>query len=131
MERTYPVSSKKSAEIMNEFYKDEDYRKKCEDVFIDSSRITEVYVNYEEKIEDYEKLVDAIKEDTLSLSYEDLHPYEYNGNDNIYSVRIQYVPEKRDEKKITSSALEQVYINITPKYEKTVEWLKEKGYSKF
>lgn len=131
MERTYPVSSKKSAEIMNEFYKDEDYRKKCEDVFIDTSRITEVFVNYEEKVEDYEELVDAINEDTMNLSYEDLHPYEYNGNDNIYSVRIQYVPEKRDEKKITSSALEQVYINITPKYEKSVEWLKEKGYSKF
>lgn len=131
MERTYPVSSNKSSEIMNEFYKDEEYRKKCEDVFIDNSRITEVFVNYENKVEDYEELVDAIKEDTLNLSYEDLHPYEYNGNDNIYSIRIQYVPEIRDEKKVTSSSLDQVYINITPKYEKSVEWLKEKGYSKF
>ena len=129
-ERKYSVTLKENNNIMEEFYKDDDYKKKCEEIFMDDSKILELYVDYENKVKKSEELVEAIRKDVLSLDYEDLHSYVYDGYEDLYSVRITYKTHNNYSRQ-TEEIVNSTYIGITSKYKNAVKWLDENGYSAF
>ena len=112
---------------MEEFYKIEEFKKKNEAVFIDEFKIAGITFNHEKPIVQWQELLSLIREDTLHMSYHDLHYADFSGaTENIGSLRLEY---KRDE----DNTLEKIYIrhyymNINNKYVKTINWLKEQGY---
>ncbi len=130
IKRTYDTTYDKCAEFMNKIYENEEYKKKCEHVFVDDALITRVTVDDNEPIENKKELMEALREDVLNMSYEELHIYDtYPNTYSLHGIHILYEIEgKRNSD--GSVAVNGKYINITDKYTNTLNWINENGYGK-
>ncbi len=135
--RVYPVTYEQRVEIMNAFYEYDEYKKMCEEIFVDESKVTGInlqsYNNggYREEfeIEDYKELLSVLKEDILDMNYEDIHPKELKGEDILYDISVNYLHDGGiDENGKLINYRNGIYLNITDKYVKTVKWLKDRNY---
>ena len=126
--RVYPVSIAKRNEIMNRLYAFEEYRKMCEEVFVEESLIKGVFVNDKVEIAEYDGLLEAIRKDTMDMRYEKLHPMQYNEDDILYGISIEYKVIEKDGDNKPYSYLSGIYVQITRDYENTVKWLWENGF---
>ncbi len=133
--RRYEVGHAENEAIMEEVYNIPGYKEVCEAVF--DSNIKEVtsitigtYVVYE-KPEVLAELLECIKKDVLSLSYEELY---YGDGANGY---IEYIPvdiEKGRERVILVDNVENLEyydslsLNISKYYTNTLNWLDNNGY---
>lgn len=128
MYRIYPVTKDQCIEIMNKFYENEEYKKKCEKIFIDDSKIIKMYVN-ENLVEDYNGLVTALREDILDLNYGDLYYHDYEQNPVLHHVRVEYETSHTiKEDGIPRAIINSVYTDVTAKHVRTLKWLEENGY---
>lgn len=129
--RVYPVTSEQCVGIMNPLYENEEYKRKCEEVFVDDSAIRAVYVsNHKEDIEidDYDELLYALREDVMELSFEDIY-YSNESGKYLYSININHETDRViSEDGRPRATLTGIYMTITDKYERTVEWLRSHGY---
>ena len=132
-ERAYPVSNKKCIEIMNGFYNIEKYKIKVENVFMDDNRIHKLYFGHEDEIEKKDEFLEILREDTLNLNFEDLY---YNrvkntqpDNTTIYNIRMEFKETiVNQQTNIPTAVISGAYIEITPKYKKTIQWLKDNKF---
>jgi len=130
MRRCYNIPTEKCIEIMEEFYKAENFKKKNEAIFIDDSKVSGITLNHEQSISEWKELLPIIRDDVLNMSYHDLHYAEYIGiTKNTGSLRLEY---KVESNSLVSPEINVYmrhhYLNFTDKYVKTINWLKEKGY---
>ncbi len=127
LQRCYNMPTKQCIEIMEEFYKIEEFKKKNEAVFIDDIKIAGITFNHEKPIPQWQELLPLIREDTLNMSYHDLHYADFSGvYETIGSLRLEY---KREENNTPEKVyIRHHYLNFNNKYVKTINWLKEKGY---
>lgn len=137
--RVYPVTYEQKVDVMNKFYEDDEYKMTCEQVFVEPSKVTGITVhNYNQKgyrdeyeIENYTELLNAIKQDFLDMSYEQLYPYSLENEDIIYEISVQYLHDGGlDENGKIINYRNGIYINITKDYKQTVNWLESNGYKK-
>ena len=130
LDRKYTVTLNKSTLVMNDFYKIDEYKKKSEIIFTEDSKITNAFIDYENKIDNYEELIEEIRKDVLNLDYSELYPENYDGYETIYSIRLQYntEPEHLSE---GEAIVNYNHISINQRYENAIKWLNENGYSKY
>lgn len=128
--RAYSINQEKCVEILNRFYEKDEYVKLVEAVLsIDEADITGVFVNYDKAIEDTKGLLAALRKDIFSLSYEDLSSHLNNTN-ILYNLRIEHiVRSETDNKGIPQANISGIQMEITDKYENTINWLSENGYA--
>ncbi len=100
----------------------------CEEVFVEDSLIKGVFVNDKIEVADYEGLLEAIRGDTMNMSYEELNPMVYDEGTILYGISMEYkVIEKNSDNK-PYSYLSGIYVEITEEYENTIKWLEENGF---
>lgn len=130
MRRCYNIPTEKCIEIMEEFYKAENFKKKNEAIFIDDSKVSGITLNHEQSISEWKELLPIIRDDVLNMSYHDLHYAEYIGiTKNTGSLRLEYKDESISSVPPEINVyMRHHYLNFTDKYVKTINWLKEKGY---
>lgn len=122
--RRYGVSEENFREMMNNLYENQQYKEAAETIFHEKERITYVYIHGEnsvqlESTEKIEELLECIRKDASSLSYDEL----YN---NSWSFNVDYeyvVKEDTDE-----SAIRYGSQNINANFKNTIAWVKENGY---
>ena len=130
MERKYTVTLDKCTEVMTELYRVDEYKKKNEIIFMDDSKITNAFVEYENKIDNYEELIEEIRKDVLALSYSELYPNNYDGYETLYSIRLQYNTEAEHLSE-GEAIVNYNHLSINKRYVNAVKWLDENGYSKY
>lgn len=130
LHRTYQLPTADCIALMNKLYTYDDYKKLSEVIFMDNSLINNIHFEYETLIKETYELLDILREDIMNLSYEELHNSRYTNDE--YSLRIEF--KEKDKINIPNMTQATVtrneYININRNYEKTIKWLKEKGYIK-
>ncbi len=131
IEREYRISDTLLRQFMTEIYKNNEYKMQCEDIFIPYSSVTHINVyGTDDKLvikneipsEKYEELINIIKEETLRLSYNELHPMYDSKENRMFSLEIRMVPKEEDLKKAGQS-YRIPYITVTKNYKDTVKWL--------
>ena len=130
LERKYTVTHDKCGEVMTELYRVDEYKKKNEIIFMDDSKITNAFVEYENKIDNYEELIEEIRKDVLALSYSELYPNNYDGYETLYSIRLQYNTEAEHLSE-GEAIVNYNHLSINKFYVNAVKWLDENGYSKY
>jgi ABC-2 type transport system permease protein len=131
LERKYRLSNTLLREFMTEIYKNDEYKMQCEDIFIPYSSVSHinVYATDDKLIikndipqEKYEELINVIKNETLRLTYNELHP-EYTAKVNhMLSMEFRIVREEEDLKSdVTYHRVP--YITFTKDYKDTIKWL--------
>ena len=100
----------------------------CEEIFIDDSRILKLYINHNKEVKEYNELLEAVRKDVLSLSYEELYPMYYNQEDVLYNISVEHEFEEIDSDGKPYSYLNRANVNITEKHKNTLKWLDENGY---
>ena len=84
-------------------------------------------IEYENKVDNYEELIEEIRKDVLALSYSELYLADYN---TIYSIRLQY--NTKPERLLEGEAIVNYnHLSINKRYVNTIKWLDENGYSKY
>lgn len=131
--RRYNISQDELFAIMNSMYKNEEFKKKTERIFVPYEiYMIEIYGDdTQEEIFDKEKtaqLTECIREDVLSLDYDEIHTNGYG-----FTLEISYVlPREENTVQDKGVVVEQTIgyksMEINPNYKKTMEWLKENGY---
>ena len=130
LERKYIVPHDKCNKVMEELYEVEDYKKKCEIIFMEDSKITNVFVDHEYAIENYREFIEEVRKDVLSLGYNELYSYDSVGDETIYSIRLQYNTEEKETGEVVA-VVNYNYITINKRYVNAIKWLDENGYSKY
>lgn len=132
--RTYDLTESEANDIMDKFYENEDYKKKCESIFVKENDITRATLNHNDSIdvEDYKTLLKLVQEDVLSLRYSQLHPQSYEDYEILYSIRFEYVDDIEPiyHNGLAVSRVNAVYVSVTPNYTNTIKYLEENGYTK-
>ena len=121
--RVYTVTREKCYELMNVFYANEAYKKQCENIFrIENNVINAGIKGMNPQKEQLPSLVDAMKKDILSLSFEQI----YNNDINCgFSIYIDYETGRDKNNNILT---DHFYKTINKNYVNTISWLKENGY---
>jgi len=128
--RVYPITYDKCKDFMNKIYENEEYKKKCERVFIDESQIIRITVNDGDPLADKSGILAALRSDVLNMSYEDLNMYQHHYTNPTYGIHIEYEVDKGNNRRygvIVSTA----YINVTSKYTNTLKWLTDNGFKPY
>lgn len=126
IDRVYTLSLKECENIMNSLYQNADFKRKCEPIFVDESRIINVHVEGEYLLKDCTELIQAIRQDVMNLSYRDLHPGLFGYNEDIRYIGIEYKAQKDNEKGTAySEGTRYMHVEITNKFENTIKWLDE------
>ena len=137
--RVYPIEKDTLHDIMNSIYENEEYKKKQERIFIPMEEIYSIRLNgdggYNQSIEDpikMQELINCIKEDILTLSYNEI----YSGS-REFGIEIGYIPQE-DSNEIyydevyrednTSIRIRHEYEAINANYKNTIKWLRDNGY---
>lgn len=126
MSREYPVSFESRNMVMNRLYEYDKYKVMSEEIFMEDSAITGVYINGGEKMEDYEGLIEAIRSDVMTMSYSELHPSYYNDIDVLYNINVEYEVMDGSEDENPNKYIRGVNIDVTKEYKNTMNWLIEK-----
>lgn len=129
-ERKYTVTHDKCNKVMEELYKVEDYKKKCEIIFTEDSQITNAFVDHEYAIGNYRELIEEVRKDVLSLGYNELYSQDTRGGETIYSIRLQYNTEAEHLSE-GEAIVNYNYLSINKRYVNAIKWLDENGYSKY
>lgn len=119
--RMYCVDYDERSEILNELYENEDFKEHLEIIFqIDEDSIASVsYADETIAVEVRKELLEAVKEDIRSLSYDEL----YNNAEHYYDgIDVAYVTDEKD------SYTRYEYIQLNSNYKNTIAWLKEHGF---
>ena len=126
IKRVYPTTYDQCTEFMNKIYENDEYKMKCEDVFVDDDLIVRVSLNGNESVENKKELMQALRADVRSMSFEELNVYPMIAHTNR-GVQIEY--EMKGKKDSDGNAvINGMYIELTDKYTNTLNWLKENGY---
>ncbi len=126
MERRYYVSEEANVKLMNKLYENDDYKMKCEEIFLNDHLITNVYINYEKTLKEKDEFLKIVRAEILKLSYEQISEGETSGNH--YGIRIEYKVDSADINGEPQSFVSGRYINLNRHYAETLKWLEEKGY---
>ena len=114
---------------MNKFYENENYKKTCEEIFMDDSLILSLFINGETELKDKDELIEMLRRDVLELNYEELRNIDYDGAKRLYDVRVEFKAEEINDGKPQAS-ITSFYMEITEDFVNTINWLEENGYKK-
>ena len=121
--RVYSVESKKCLELMNIFYENEAYKKQCENIFEIGDNIINASVKgINPQKEHLPLLVDALKKDILSLSFEQIYKADTN---LVFGIYIDYERGRDKNNNILTNHFSK---GINSNYVNTISFLKENGY---
>lgn len=137
--RVYPIDKDTLHDIMNSIYENEEYKKKQERIFVPMEEIYSIKLNgdggYNQSIEDpikMQELISCIKEDILTLSYNEI----YSGS-REFGIEIGYIPQEESNEIYldevygednTSIRIRHEYEAINANYKNTIKWLRDNGY---
>ncbi len=126
MSREYPVSYESRNMVMDKLYEYDKYKIMSEEIFVDDSVITGVYINDGEKMENYAGFIEALRSDVMAMSYSELHPSYYNDDEVLYNVSVEYEVKANPADENSEKYIRCVYIDVTKNYKNTMNWLIEK-----
>ena len=126
IKRVYPITYDQCGEFMNKIYENDEYKMKCEKVFVDDALITRVMLNGSQSVENEKDFMQALRADVLSMSFEELNVYPMM-TDHAHNVLIEY--KMKDQKDSDGrSFINGMYIELTDKYTNTLRWIEENEY---
>ena len=128
MDRVYDVSAQECNSIMDKLYEYDEYKKKCENIFVKERDVSRIYINHDEEVLEYKELLKLLQKDVLSLSYSELH-YGTKTDSESYGVRVEYISHIKNGDEETD-IVNSYYIDVTEAYKNSFKWLEEKGYDK-
>ncbi len=123
IDRVYPISTYKCNKIMNEAFSHAEYLKKCENVFVDDSLIINMYVDQKPVGSEF---LEILRNDVLSLSYEELHAHGYDKESYPYEFRIErkaYSINTMGGE--TTEYIRHQYFSISKKCVNAIKWIEE------
>jgi len=144
--RVYPVTGDELHAIMNTLYENQDYKKASERIFAPMKSIYRVsvigedsYVDIDVEKEQLMELIDCIREDVLSLSYNRINSSGWETRLEINYVPAEIPVVEVGEVQVTARPydldiedenvrIEYLSYAINPNFEKTMAWLSEHGY---
>jgi len=142
--RVYQVKDEIRTRVMTEFYKYDNYKMKCEEVFVPAEAVTniemhvvgetqsKVTIHKSIEADNYTEFMKTLQKDVLELDYNALHhpQIEEDYKNSAYiSFNIRFTPQTspEDMKDGAYAIRTSMYITINKNYKNTIDWLIEKG----